>query len=297
MKDMRRFALVGVVAALFLVPMGSSPSIAQSRAHVYLLRGLMNIFSLGMDDLAEKIQRRGVHATVHNHSEWQTLADSAAAAYRAGREGPIILIGHSLGADAVMIMAQYLDKKGIPLALVVPFDGTQSFATPKNVQRLVNITQRDYAYMKRGPGFRGTLSNLDVSRDTSIGHISIDKSPRLHAQVVGYVLSAVGTGHRIAVPRRAPAAKTTAGHAPADSTATKPEPAVNGAAKPATGPADVAKPSGNGNGVFNGGEKTKSLADSGTPVIAAPEKSAQSSAPATVRGSAKVTRPAISFPD
>jgi hypothetical protein len=38
---------------------GTTPGMAQSRAHVYLLRGLMNIFSLGMDTLAEKIQHRG----------------------------------------------------------------------------------------------------------------------------------------------------------------------------------------------------------------------------------------------
>ena len=194
MRKMRRFAFIGALAALLLVPMGSSPSMAQSRAHVYLLRGLMNIFSLGMDDLAQKIEKRGIYATVHNHSEWQTLADSAAAAYKAGKEGPIILIGHSLGADAVMEMAQYLGRKGIPVALVVPFDGTQSFSTPSNVARLVNITQRDYAYMRKGAGFKGSLYNMDVSSDQSIGHISIDKSPRLHAQVIGYVLAAVGGG-------------------------------------------------------------------------------------------------------
>ena len=39
-----------------------------------------------------------------------------------------ILIGHSLGADAVMIQAEYLGKKGVPVALVVPFDGTGSYA-------------------------------------------------------------------------------------------------------------------------------------------------------------------------
>jgi hypothetical protein len=67
--------------------LGTTPGMAQSRAHVYLLRGLMNTFSLGMDTLAEKIQHRGIYATVHNYSEWQTLADHAAAAYHAGTEG------------------------------------------------------------------------------------------------------------------------------------------------------------------------------------------------------------------
>ena len=80
----------------------------------------------------------GIYATVHNHTEWETLADQAAAAYRAGKEGPIIIIGHSLGADAVMQMSAYLGRKGVPVALAVPFDARGSYATSSNVGRLLN---------------------------------------------------------------------------------------------------------------------------------------------------------------
>ncbi len=122
---MRRWGLLTAVFAVavgIMVAFGADPGAAQPqpRAHVYLLRGLLNIFSLGMDTLAEELKRRGVDATVDNYSEWQTLADRAAADYKAGKEAPIILIGHSLGADAVMEMAAYLGRKGVPVALVVP---------------------------------------------------------------------------------------------------------------------------------------------------------------------------------
>jgi pimeloyl-ACP methyl ester carboxylesterase len=194
------------VAAVMMLALGSMPATAQSvagtaqaRAHVYLLRGLMNIFSLGMDSLAEELSKRGVYATVSNHSEWQSLADQAASNYKARKEDPIILIGHSLGADAVMQMAAYLNRKNIPVALVVPFDGTESYSTPANVGRLVNLTQRKYAYMRPGPGFHGSLANVDVSGDPSIDHISIDKSPRLHARAISEVLAVV-KGHRMAAP-------------------------------------------------------------------------------------------------
>jgi hypothetical protein len=169
-------------------PLGAGP------AHAYLFHGLMNIFSLGMDDLAQKIERSGVAASLYNHSEWREVAEEIAAKYKAGNHGPIILIGHSLGADAVMLMGEYLDTKGVPVALIVPFDGTRSFNASGNVANVMNITQRDYAYMRRGYGFRGELSNIDVSKDESIGHISIDKTPRLHAMVVNKIAAVVKRG-------------------------------------------------------------------------------------------------------
>jgi hypothetical protein len=266
MRNRLRYAAIAALTALMVLGAGTSPGMAQSRAHVYLLRGLMNIFSLGMDTLAEELQKRGVYATVHPYGDWQSLADQAAARFRAGSEGPIILIGHSLGADAVMEMADYLDKKGIPVALVVPFDGTQSFSTPKNVGRLLNLTQRDYAYMKRGPGFHGSLANVDVSGDPNIGHISIDKSPRLHARVISEVLAVVG-GHRAAAPAHGKP-KVVDHQAPSgEEGGEKAAPAARDTAKP-EGSTQTAKP---GNGAMN--ETTvKPMADGGTPVIATPER-------------------------
>jgi thioesterase domain-containing protein len=177
----------------------ATPGMAQPRAHVYLFRGLADVYSLGMNTLADELNARGVYATAHSHTDWKPIADKAAADYKAGKEAPIILIGHSLGADAVMEMADYLGDKGVPVALVVPFDGTQSFPVPGNVGRVINFTQRDYAYMRPGPGFRGSLSNVDLSSDHSIDHVTIDKSPRLHARVISEVVALVG-GHRIATP-------------------------------------------------------------------------------------------------
>ena len=75
---MRRSARLTAVFALvvgIVLTLGANPGAAQPqpqpqvRAHAYLLRGLMNIFSLGMDTLAEQLKRRGVYATVHNYAE------------------------------------------------------------------------------------------------------------------------------------------------------------------------------------------------------------------------------------
>ena len=264
MRNMRRLAAIGVLSVVMVAGFGTTPGMAQSRAHVYLLRGLMNIFSLGMDTLAEKIQHRGIYATVHNYSEWQTLADHAAAAYHAGTEGPIIIIGHSLGADAVMQMSAYLGRKGVPVALAVPFDGTQSFATPSNVGRVLNLTHADYGRVYRGAGFHGSIANVDVSSDHNIDHLNIDKSARLHAQVIGAILAVVGSGN--GNQKSGPAAND---HRAPRSAAT-PDSGNDGAAKPEDSKRTPGKP---GDGASSSTEAVKPLADGRTPVIAGPEKS------------------------
>ena len=81
---------------------------------------------------------------------------------------------------------------------------------------MLNLTQRKYAYMRGGPGFHGALNNVDVSSDTSIDHINIDKSPRLHARVVAEVLAVVGN-------HKAAPAKNAGADAGAASPATLPE--------------------------------------------------------------------------
>jgi len=291
MRKVRRFAAIGAMAALLVLALGANSGSAepkgQPKAHVYLLRGLMNIFSLGMDSLGEELQKRGVYATVHNHSEWQQLAQSAAAAYRAGNESPIILIGHSLGADSVMAMADYLDHNGVPVALVVPFDGTQSFAAPKNVSRLLNLTQRDYAYMKAGVGFHGTLSNVDLSGDPSISHTTIDKSPRLHARVIAEVLAVVG--NRKGTP--SPTGEPPAAAPPAGARSASHPPAGVEGEPTAAVPAVRAKPVADGMPVIAAPERTPVIAlPERTPIIAAPERTPTIASPARTQSVAAPER-------
>ena len=56
MKSWWRNSVIGMLVASMMIAFGTNPGMAESRAHVYLLRGLMNIFSLGMDSLAEELE-------------------------------------------------------------------------------------------------------------------------------------------------------------------------------------------------------------------------------------------------
>jgi hypothetical protein len=174
-------------------------------------------------------------------------------------------------------MSAYLGQKGVPVALAVPFDGTQSFAASGNIARVLNLTQRDYAYMRKGATFKGSLVNVDVSSDPSIDHLNIDKSPRLHARVIGEVLSVVGS-HRMPAPGTT-VPRPTPVNAPSLNAPQLDAPAGNGPsapaapAKPEVTPAPAAPaPAKTGSGAMNS-LVLKPVADSGTPVIAVPERS------------------------
>jgi Thioesterase domain len=216
-------ALASATLALRPQTAFSAPKITQtgtetSHAHVYLMRGLLNIFSLGMDQLATEIQSHGISAEVYNHTVADSVVANIVAKYRAGDHGPYILVGHSLGADAVMMMAQSLNAQGVPVALVIPVDGTGSYAAPKNVACVLNLTQRAYAYMRPGSGFRGKLQNVDVSGDPGIDHFTIDKSPRVQGIALNSIVqTAHAEGCRpgasspvVASPKRMPAPKVAA---------------------------------------------------------------------------------------
>ena len=232
-------ALLGIV--LPTVARSATQS-GTSHPHVYLMRGLLNIFSLGMDQLAAQIGQKGIDASVYNHTVADTVVAKIVQAYRGGDRGPYILVGHSLGADAVMTMAQQLNLQGVPVALVVPFDGTNSYTAPGNVACVLNLTQRKYAHMQAGSGFRGKLSNVDVSSDTTIDHFTIDKSPRLQAEAMSSILQAArgqscrpgASGPVVAKPKEplspklASPVKETLPATSASSTSTKSTPSTEG---------------------------------------------------------------------
>jgi hypothetical protein len=165
---------------------------AQMPTKVYLLRGFLNVFSLGMDGLATKLQADGISATVTNHADADIVTSRIVSAYNAGDRGPVVLIGHSLGADAIVEMADALARYNIPVALMVLFDGTAAHQIPANVTTAINYTR--HFMIGPGPGSRASISNVDLSGDPGIDHLTIDTAPALQAQTLQYVLQAASAG-------------------------------------------------------------------------------------------------------
>ena len=200
----RLFAAAIVCGTLCLTPgdhivapaLGQSakpPAPTAAPVQVDLFRGLADIFSRGMDTLTDKLNRQGYSARVYSTNGWQAVAQRIAADYARGRKDIVVLIGHSLGANATIQLANALDRSNIPVDLIVTFDATEPQRVPKNVEHLVNFYQNN-GFGKRlspGPGFTGELNNIDLTADANLSHTTIDKSPRLHAQVIAKIVDIV----------------------------------------------------------------------------------------------------------
>jgi pimeloyl-ACP methyl ester carboxylesterase len=184
------------LSLLVLLPgVGAAQATAPSRSqdHVFLLRGAFNIFSLGMDEIADKLRRQGVNTTVSNYLAWSSLADEAAAEYKSGRVRTIILVGHSSGATAVTEMAARLGQLGVPVKLAIGFDPTSRMTASGHVDRYINyyIPHGMGNAVDRGRQFSGVVQNIDVEKDSAISHFNIDKNRALQEQVLREIRAAL----------------------------------------------------------------------------------------------------------
>lgn len=186
-----------LVSSLSPLDRGASASEgAKYRGHVYLLRGFLGVFSTGMDELADKLQARGIEATVDQHSVVGIVAEQAIADYRAsGGKEPIFIVGHSLGGDAAMTMARILGDQGIPVIKLIIYDSYAPGVIPANVRHAVNYYQYD-SDSTRGkitlaPGFHGRYDKINVAtryKTASIDHMNIDSFATLHDQTIRLIL-------------------------------------------------------------------------------------------------------------
>jgi hypothetical protein len=152
---------------------------------VLLLRGWFGVFSTGMDSLANELKAKGIKVEVASHLYWSTALKDIVKERAAGNTGPLVLVGHSQGANNVIDMARSLEARKIPVDLLVTLAPFMQDPLPSNVVRAVNYYQSPGwgAPLTVDRGFHGKLSNINVADDWTIAHISIDKSTKIHADI------------------------------------------------------------------------------------------------------------------
>jgi len=207
---LRSLKAAAVALLLLALPVSTTeshaaPTSVANGAHVYLLRGVLNIFSLGLDDIAAKLEAQGIPVTVINYLGWASLADEAAADYRSGRVKTIILVGHSSGATVLPDMVARLSQQGAPVKLAIGLDSVFRTSLSGRVGRYINY------YVGNGNGepvvptrqLQGSIENVNVANVPGVGHLTIEKNEIMQRRVISDIDAVVfgsRSGHISAAP-------------------------------------------------------------------------------------------------
>ena len=165
---------------------------AASSVRVFAIRGVGGpLFSRGMNRLCDELAEfASVTCTVEDFTDVTSIESQAQAADAAGAQ--VVLVGHSMGADAAIEIAS--DLAG-PVALVAAIDPSRFGVrpVPVNVAVVLNYYQRIDFYgrffgrgmVSTAEGFKGRITR--VERDET--HMVIDHDPEIHAAIVAEIIN------------------------------------------------------------------------------------------------------------
>ena len=175
--------VVGIVVAIVLLWCDSALA---AGPHVVLLRGWFGVFSTGLDSVADQLSAQGIEAEVAGHLNWSTAVAEILRERSAGQTGPLVLVGHSQGANNVIDMARSLESHNITVDLLVTISPFLQNPIPANVVKAINYYQAPGwgQPIVADHGFHGKIINVDLADDLTITHISIDKSARVQAEIL-----------------------------------------------------------------------------------------------------------------
>lgn len=176
---------------------------------VYTMRGLFGVFSRGMDTLAKRADEElGVPSVSVPHSRNKDLSRFIITQRQQHHlDVPIVLVGHSLGADDEITVARSLNEAGVPIELLVTLDPVNPAKVPPNVKRVVNI-YKPHALDKL-PMLRGVpliaenpqltrIENINVNErenainSAAVNHFNIDAHPDVQTRVMREIQNTLG---------------------------------------------------------------------------------------------------------
>ncbi|QCK88392.1 hypothetical protein E8L99_22830 [Phreatobacter aquaticus] len=165
--------------------------------HVYLLRGLAQTVSEGVDHLSVKLNALGYNTSVHPYDDHARIIEMISAETRAsGGRSHAIVIGHSLGANSVVAVVNGLANRGLSADLAVTFDPTVDLAVTGGTKRFVNFYQSDNGWgrsVAAAPGQGGRVENVDLKAMEHLTHFTIDRDPQVHERVIGAIQDTIST--------------------------------------------------------------------------------------------------------
>ena len=179
-----------------------------AKGEIYTMRGgLGGVFSKGMNHLEDTLaDKYRVHAYSTVWFKAQGLSNSLIRRYRAKTlQGPIILVGHSLGANDQIIVARNLARANVPVALLITIDAVLPLRISSNVQQALNIYKPSFVPMFSGFSLKADdpklthVENLNVNKikGVSVNHFSIDKNTYVQQLMLDRILATLKTANKI----------------------------------------------------------------------------------------------------
>jgi hypothetical protein len=180
-----RAAVIAFAAAAMLLCWWDL-TLAAGTPRVILLRGWFGVFSMGLDTVTDQLKALGIKAEVAGHLSWQNEVSEILRERSAGRAGPLILVGHSQGANNVIDMARALEQSHVTVDLLITLSPFMQNRVPANVTKAINYYQAPGwgQPLEADQGFHGKLINVNLADDPTISHIGIDKSTKIQTEIV-----------------------------------------------------------------------------------------------------------------
>ena len=175
---------IKIAAALTLCLTFGSTALPANAMDVYLFRGLAGVpFSVGLDDLEEKLKSSGIRAETHPHSVWQSIYSKI---IKRGVKD-VAFVGHSMGALSALSLTEKLKNSGIRVAYLglIDIPGSRKSA-PKNASwaEAYVSSQPGFSFLKPNPRHKNLVVNTRVPKTV---HITIDDSERVHDAIISAV--------------------------------------------------------------------------------------------------------------
>ena len=172
---------------------------------VYLMRGLAQTVSEGVDHLSAKLAARGYRASVHAYGHWPQIANAIIAEKRrtAGASRAVV-VGHSLGANSVVELVNALADRNIEVDLAVTFDPTVDLHVRGGAKRFINFFQSDNGWgraVRSSAAVAARVENLDLKAMVHLTHFTIDRDPQVHARAIS-AIGAIAPAPSAPVPGR-----------------------------------------------------------------------------------------------
>lgn len=165
---------------------------------VYLIRGLAQTVSEGVDHLSVKLNALGYRTSVHAFGDWPAIVEQIAADQSAsGGRQKAVIIGHSLGANSTIEAVNALAARGASAQLAVTFDPTRDLTVAGGAQHFVNFYQSNNGWGRRvqaAPGLEDLVDNVDLKAMEQLTHFTIDRDAQLHQRIITSIRQSVGAG-------------------------------------------------------------------------------------------------------